>query len=121
MKLTAWQDNPGQRGKDIEDFEYILYHYFTITADEIFANKEEDWFAEPYDERVTGARFLGWQMKKIFVNNDHLKSIIITALTRQLDTFSKDDIDKMFQNNKNDFKIIGYKLITEVIESINKD
>lgn len=55
------------------------------------------------------------------MKNDLLKTTIISALRKQLDNFTQEEIDKMFQNNKNDFKITVYKLITEVIETINKE
>jgi predicted nucleotidyltransferase len=119
LKLSAWHDNPGQRGKDIDDFNYILYHYFAITGDEIFTNVEQDWFADPFNEHMTAARFLGWQMKKVLEKNDQLKTKIILALETQLDEFTQDEVDMMFSNNANDPKITLYKQIAELLKILN--
>jgi predicted nucleotidyltransferase len=119
LKLNSWHDNPGQRGKDIDDFKYILYNYFTITGDEIFVNVEQDWFADPFNERITGARFLGWQMKKILEKNDLLRTNIILALETQLDNFTQDEVDKMFIYNANDPKITLYKQISELLRILS--
>ncbi len=115
LKLNAWNDNPGQRGKDMEDFKYIVEHYFLISGEDIFLNTEDDWFAEPFNEKITGARFLGRQMKKILMMNDQLMINIISALKKQLDNFTFEDIDKMFKINQDDTKITMYKLIAEIL------
>ncbi len=121
LKLIAWLDNPGIRERDVSDFTYLLYHYFTIAGEEIYADKVNDWFADPFNEKIIGARYLGQQILKILEKNDFMKAKILASLQKQLDKFTQEEIDKMFQNNKDDFKIVVYKLITEVIEAIQKE
>jgi predicted nucleotidyltransferase len=121
LKLIAWQDNPGEREKDVIDFRYLLYNYFSIAGDEIFNDQENDWISDNFEEKTTGARYLSWQMNKILDQKNDLKSTVISALTKQLDKFSEEEIDKMYRVNKNDYQIVVYKLITVILKSITID
>jgi transcription initiation factor IIE alpha subunit len=49
------------------------------------------------------------------MTNDQLMINIISALEKQLDNFTFDEIDKMFQINQHDTKVTLYKLIAEIL------
>jgi|SRR4030095_11532282 len=118
LKLASFSERP-ERIKDKEDFEYILENYFEINSIEILENYTE-LIAEYNDEKIAGAIVLGKKMKEILVDNTELKKSVLEGLKNLLPKFEYDEIDEMYEYDKEDKQIKKFKLILEIIREVEK-
>lgn len=59
LKLISWNERPEWRGKDIEDFLYILDKYFDLHSNEIFEKFNYLFDSESDNMKIIGARTAG--------------------------------------------------------------
>jgi predicted nucleotidyltransferase len=119
MKLIAFNENPGHRSKDFEDFTLVMKNYGEIAGEELFSGLYGDLIQEDFDFPIAGARMLGRTMQIILNKNRSLKDRIIHILEEKLRQFSKQEIDQLYVvNDKSDPIILPLKLIVEVLRGI---
>jgi predicted nucleotidyltransferase len=93
LKLISWSERPEWRGKDREDFLYIMDHYFDLHSSEIFEKYNYLFHPESENTKLIGARVIGLKLKTILKNHNKLYSelcSIINGNIRDSDQWSKD-------------------------------
>lgn len=75
LKLLAWQQHPEVRTKDIDDFKFILQHYFDLNSDEIY-EKHLDLFGENFVPEKVAARVMGRHLQTLLERSALLKEKI---------------------------------------------
>jgi predicted nucleotidyltransferase len=79
LKLIAWDDRPEMRLGDLTDIADILYHFFNIYDEMIWA-AHNDLFDDQQELITISARVLGRQMGKILRRNPALNQRIMNLL-----------------------------------------
>jgi predicted nucleotidyltransferase len=118
MKLISGNENPG-RGKDLEDFYYILLNYADIASDDLYLEQNLDLLETCSEVRFAGARLLAREMQVILNEYQELRMMVLTILTKHLGGFSFDDIDGMYEENKPpDRQILRLKSVRELLDEL---
>lgn len=120
LKLVAWNESTGGRGKDLADFYYILMNYADMASDELYLDENIDLLEESDEIRFTGARLLGRGIGGITHSSGKLHKVIIIILEGLLEKFSSEDIEEMYQANKSDEHILRLKMIKELLDEYDK-
>ncbi|MDF1515242.1 MAG: hypothetical protein P1S60_15645 [Anaerolineae bacterium] len=92
LKLISWNERPEWRGKDIEDFLYILDKYFDLHSNEIFEKYNYLFDSESDNMKIIGATVMGIKLQSILTAHDPLYSDlnnIIIKNIRDSDQWSK--------------------------------
>jgi predicted nucleotidyltransferase len=121
LKLIAFYEKPDRRGKDLEDFYFLLENYGEIAGDQLFEGVEhEDLIKDDFELILASARLLGRQIKNITSSNPELSTKLNQILVDRLKGFSEKEIDSMYQVRDNNDKLVErFKLVTEVIKGMN--
>lgn len=119
LKLVAYGEKPDHRAKDYSDFLFLLQNYHAIAGEELFYGVYDDLIEGDFELVVSAARMLGRQLKPILIINDQLKGKILGVLQAKLSGFSLLAIEQMYAADKNDNKVLEFKLVAETIKGIN--
>ncbi|MFN8209256.1 MAG: hypothetical protein U0T82_17905 [Bacteroidales bacterium] len=118
MKLISGNENPG-RGKDLEDFYYILLNYADIASDDLYLEQNLDLLETCSEVRFAGARLVAREMQPILNESQELRMMVLTILTKHLGGFSFDDIDGMYEEIKPpDRQILRLKSVRELLDEL---
>jgi predicted nucleotidyltransferase len=119
MKLVAFDEKPGQRAKDLDDFLFILENYAEIGVEELFYGAYEDLIDGDFELHLAAARMLGRHIARIVNKSPKLKLRIIIILQNRLQMFTEEEINQMYKvRDEGDEQIFRLKLITEVVKGI---
>lgn len=80
LKFVAWDDRPEIRRDDLTDIADIIFHFFNIYDEMIWAQHNDLFGDEKSLERIS-TRVLGREMGKILGRNDDLKERILGILS----------------------------------------
>ncbi len=80
LKFIAWDDRPEIRRDDLTDIADIIFHFFNI-YDEIIWAEHNDLFGDEMSLDIISARVLGREMGKILRRNSDLKKRILGILS----------------------------------------
>ena len=80
LKFVAWDDKPEIRRDDLTDIADIIFHFFNIYDEMIFA-EHNDLFGDDKSLEIISARVLGREMGKILRRNNDLKERILGILS----------------------------------------
>ena len=119
LKLVAYGEKPDHRAKDYSDFLFLLQNFHDIAGEELFHGVYDDLIEGNFELLISAARMLGRQLKPILQTNDELKGKILGVLQAKLSRFSMEAIEQMYAADKNDSKVLEFKLIAETIQGIN--
>jgi predicted nucleotidyltransferase len=83
LKMIAYDDRPGRRGKDVEDFDAICQHYPTLEDDKIWMNHSDlyDGDLEHFD---VGMIVLGREISRMISENDKLRRRVVEILNKAI-------------------------------------
>lgn len=119
MKLIAYNEKPGSRAKDMDDFYFIVKNYHEIVGEKLFDGNYDDLLEGDFEMRIASARMLGRHMNPILIKNEALKEKIINILQHQLRGFNENEINQMYQVRDNsDELVLKFKLVLETIKGI---
>lgn len=119
LKLIAWDEKPGIRNKDLEDFLFIMNNYSEIAGELLYEGTYDDLIEGDFEMAVASARMLGRHMKPLLNKNLSLNTNITKILRTQLKGFEQKEIDEMYQFKEfNDKLVINMKLISEILKGI---
>ena len=119
MKLVAFDEKPGSRAKDWDDFIFLLINYSEIAGNELFEGYHDDLIENDFEMPVASARLLGRNMKSILNKNEKLFKKIIQILEDKLRGFTFEEIDQMYVvRDIGDRQVEQMKLIAEVIKGV---
>ncbi len=120
MKLIAYDENPGQRTKDFDDYLFIVGNYHEIAGEQLFQGYYDDLIDGDFELQIASARMLGRHMTPILNRNALLKAKIKYILHRKLRHFNDGEIDQMYKvRDRNDDLVLRLKLISETIKGID--
>ena len=80
LKFVAWDDRPEIRRDDLTDIAEIIFHFFNIYDEMIWA-EHNDLFGDDKSLDQISARVLGREMGKILKRSENLKKRIFDILT----------------------------------------
>jgi predicted nucleotidyltransferase len=83
LKMIAYDDRPGRRGKDIEDINAICQHYPTIEDEHIWVN-HSDLYDDELDHFDVGMIVLGREMSRMISDNKNLRKRIFEILNKAI-------------------------------------
>jgi len=116
LKLISYSEKKAERSKDFTDFIYILENYFFILGDKIY-NDYIDILAEVHNDKLTGAKILGMEIRNIISKDTEIQNIVVGVLEEQLKPFDTKELFELdFDKEDKDIKtriMISY-LIGEV-------
>jgi predicted nucleotidyltransferase len=119
MKLIAYNEKPGSRAKDIDDFFFLVKNYHEIAGEELFDGNYDDLLEGDFEMQIASARMLGRHMTAILKKNKTLKEKIVDILNNQLSGFGENDINQMYEvRENNDESVLKFKLVLETIKGI---
>jgi predicted nucleotidyltransferase len=119
MKLIAYNEKPGSRAKDIDDFFFLVKNYHEIAGEELFDGNYDDLLEGDFEMQIASARMLGRHMTAILKKNKTLKEKIVDILNSQLSGFGENDINQMYEvRENNDESVLKFKLVLETIKGI---
>lgn len=84
LKLVSWNERPEWRGKDLEDFLYILDKYFDLHSNEIFEDYNYLSNPESYNMKILGAEVMEVKLKSILTTHDPLYSDLYNILDKNI-------------------------------------
>jgi len=119
MKLIAWNDRPDRRAKDLEDFYFLLYNYFDISGEQLYEQPFDDLLTNEFQPQVAAARMLGRQINAILKESPRIRNKILKILPELLKEFTDIEIEQLYKENPSDVKIVGFRMVLEVIKGIN--
>lgn len=120
LKLIAFQEKPDKRGKDLEDFYFILENYGEIAGSQLYEGAEhEDLIRDDFQLPIASARMLGRQIKMIAQKNQELVGKLKQVLSSRLQGFSEKEIDSMYNARERTDKIVErFKLVSELLKEL---
>jgi predicted nucleotidyltransferase len=119
LKLISGHEKDDRYEKDLGDFYYMLENYFDIAADTLYEGCYEDLIDEDYEPYLSAAKMLGRQMSPILNESALLKNSILNILDKLKQGFNDIEIDQMYKLEKEDKKILRFKLIQCLMQEIN--
>jgi predicted nucleotidyltransferase len=84
LKLISWNERPEWRGKDLEDFLYILDKYFDLHSNEIFEEYNYLFHPESDNMKIIGARVMGIKLKSILTAHGPLFSDLNNIIDKNI-------------------------------------
>ncbi len=119
LKLISYSEKKAERGKDFTDFIYILENYFFILGDKIY-NDYIDILAEVHNDKLTGAKILGTEIRNIISRDKEIQNIVIGVLQEQLKPFNTEELIQL-DFDKEDKDIKTRIMISYLIEEVKSD
>ena len=119
MKLISWNDKPDRRGKDLDDFYFLLHNYFDISGEQLYDQPFDDLLTNDFQPQLAAARMLGRQMDKILDESSRIRNKVLEILPQLLKGFTDIEIDQLYEANQSDVQIVGFRMVVEVIKGIN--
>lgn len=113
LKLIAWNDNPENRSKDIEDINFILKH-FDIYTDDCF-----ELFTEIEPELIS-ARVIGRKIGYIIGNSIELKQRLIEIIKNQISQPHKSPMIRLMLSKSEKTELFIINQLQEVLKGINE-
>jgi len=83
LKMIAYDDRPGRRGKDVEDIDAICKHYPILEDENIWSN-HSDLYDGGLDHFEIGMMVLGREMSRIISGHKQLYNRVVDILTRAI-------------------------------------
>jgi predicted nucleotidyltransferase len=118
LKLIAWNDKPDRRGKDLDDFYFLLHNYFDICGEQLYDEPFDDLLTNDFQPQLAAARMLGRQMDKILDESHRIRNKVLEILPQLLKGFTDIEIDQLYEANQSDVQIVGFRMVVEVIKGI---
>ncbi len=120
MKLIGYNEKPDRRAKDLDDYFFLVKNYHEIASEELFTGNYDDLIEVDFEMQIASARMLGRHMTPILKKNRVLKDKIIRILEHQLNSFSENEINQMYEvRDKDDELVLKFKLVLETIKGIS--
>lgn len=120
LKLIAWNDKPEIRAKDLEDFNFLLHNYFSISGEGLYEQPFDDLLNNDFQPQIAAARMLGRQINEILNESARIRNKVLEILPRLLKGFTNPEIEQLYKANQSDIQIVGFKMVLEVIKGINE-
>jgi len=119
LKLISYSEKKAERGKDFTDFIYILESYFFILGDKIY-REYIDILAEVHNDKLTGAKILGMEIRNIISKDTEIQNIVVGVLEEQLKPFDTKELFEL-DFDKEDKDIKTRIMISYLIEEVKSD
>ena len=119
LKLISYFEKKAERSKDLSDFIYILQNYFDILGDKIF-DQYIDVLAEVHNDKLTGAKILGMEIRNIISRDTEIQNIVVGVLEEQLKPFDAKELFEL-DFDKEDKDIKTRIMISYLIEEVKSD
>lgn len=83
LKMIAYDDRPGRRGKDVEDIDAICQHYPILEDENIWTN-HSDLYDGGLDHFEVGMMVLGREMSRMISGNERLYKRVAKIITKAI-------------------------------------
>jgi predicted nucleotidyltransferase len=121
LKLISWNEKPVDRGKDLDDLQFILQNYFEMNQNRFYADHVDcmEELNEKYFKISAGARLLGRDMALALQLSESLKTLIVSILNERLKgkIGGLSDYSSDFSDDKD---ILDAELIEHIVKGINE-
>jgi predicted nucleotidyltransferase len=121
LKLISWNEKPVDRGKDLDDLQFILQNYFEINQNRFYADHVDcmEELNAKYFKISAGARLLGRDMALALKLSESLKTLIISILNERLKG-KIGGLSEYSSDFSDDKDILDAELIEHIVKGINE-